>query len=480
MVPGARGLSYDMGPPSPHRPMTLQARARSIGAPATLVVLVLLAHLAAACRPQRPGSPIVGDEIASEPHRLPTGALLDPAGRSFDVGPFPLAMIPAPESDRVVLALNGYRDEGLQIVQPSTGKVLQTLPQPAGFLGVAYDARGKRLYASGGNQDVIYRYDWSGGAATLADSLALAVKEPGRAGTRYPAGLALSRDDRNLFVAENLADSLAVIELASGNVVQRLPAGRYPYGVVVAPDGTVYVSAWGDFEVRVFKRIPAIERPSSRLEAAGAIRVGRHPARLLPTRAGPRLYVASASTDRVSVVDTRAGRVMTELVDTVPGGTGEGSTPNALALSPDGQRLFVAEADNNAVAVFDLSPASSGAGVGIAPDRLAGRIPVGWYPTALLVHGDTLLVASGRARATRSTRVEAPGRGRPAPRPGYTLAQLSGTVSVVPLADASGASLGPLSRRVARANGWDRVAGTPAYPPVEHVIRSEERRVGKE
>jgi DNA-binding beta-propeller fold protein YncE len=252
--------------------------------------------------------------------------------------------------------------------------------------------------------------------------------------------------------------------------VQRLPAGRYPYGVVVAPDGTVYVSAWGDFEVRVFKRIPAIESAATRLEAAGAIRVGRHPSALLLNRDGSRLYVASASTDRVSVVDTKAGRVTTELVDTVPGGTGEGSTPNALALSADGQRLFVAEADNNAVAVFELSPGSSGAGVGIAPDRLAGRIPVQWYPTAILIHGDTLLVANGKGRGTRGNPVDGPGPGRPGPRPGYTLAQLSGTVSVVPLAEAAATALGQLSRRVARANSWDRVAGTPAYPPFEHVI----------
>jgi DNA-binding beta-propeller fold protein YncE len=382
----------------------------------------------------------------------------------------PLAMVSAPETDRVVLALNGYRDEGLQVFQPSTGKVLQTLPQAAGFLGMAFDAAGGTLYVSGGNQDVIYRYDWKAGAATLADSLVLAAKAPRRPGTRYPAGIALSRDDRNLFVAENLADTLAVIELSSGRVVQRLAAGRYPYAVAVAPDGTVYVSAWGGFEVSVFRRIPAIESPASRLEPAGTIRVARHPSALLLNREGTRLFVASASTDRVSVVDTRAGQVITELVDTVPGGTGEGSTPNALALSPSGQRLFVAEADNNAVAVFDLSPATSGAGTGIAPDRLAGRIPVEWYPAALLVRGDTLVVANAKGRGTKPNPQDGPGPGRPGPRPGYTLSQLSGTVSVVPLAGVEGGALAALSARVARANGWGVPHPGPAYPPFQHVI----------
>ena len=447
-----------------------RARLRPIGALAYLDSVVLLAALAA-CRPQPPGSPREGDPISSEPRRLPTGVTLDPAGRSFPVGQMPLAMIPAPEGDRVVLLLNGYRDEGVQVVEPATGRVLQTLVQPAAFIGLAFDAAGKRLYASGGNQDVIYRYDWSGGAATRADSIVLAAKPRSSPGTRYPAGLALSRDDRYLYVAENLVDSLAVIELASGSVVQRLPAGRYPYAVVVGPEGTVYVSAWGGSQVSVFKTIPAIESAASRLEAAGTITVGRHPSALLLSGDGGRLYVASASTDRVSVVDTRAARVVAELVDTVPGGPGEGSTPNALALAPNGRRLYVAEADNNAVAVFDLSSNTSGvvASGGAASDRLAGRIPVEWYPTALLVARDTLLVANGKGRGTAPNQADGPGPGR-VNRGGYTLSQLTGTLSTVPLAGLDSAALRPLALRVARANGWSRAPGTGAYPPFQHVI----------
>jgi DNA-binding beta-propeller fold protein YncE len=327
------------------------------------------------CQPRPPGSPVGGDEITSAPRRLPTGAVLDPEGAVFDVGPFPLAIAPAPEGDRVVLLLNGYREQGLQVVETRTGHILQTVPQPAAFIGLTFDAARHRLYASGGNQDVIYRYDWTAGAARLLDSVVLAVRVPHRSGTRYPAGLALSRDERLLYVAENLADSLAVLDLLSGRVLQRLPAGRYPYGVAVGPDGTVYVSAWGGYEVRSWR--PA----GDRLETGATIPVGRHPSALLLSADGARLYVASASTDRISVVDTRAGRVVGELDDGVPNGPGEGSTPNALALSADGRRLFVAEGDNNAVGVYELA-ANGG--------RLLGRIPVGWYPTALVAQGDTL------------------------------------------------------------------------------------------
>ncbi|HWG34000.1 MAG TPA: YncE family protein, partial [Gemmatimonadaceae bacterium] len=184
---------------------------------------------------------------------LPTGVRLDPAAASVSLGSMPLAMTLSPRGDRVVVLLNGWREQGFQIVDRASGRVVQTVSQAAAFIGVAFSPDGKTLYVSGGNQDVVYRYAWHDGSASLTDSLVLAVKSPRRGGTRYPAGLAPSRDGRLLYVAENLADSLAVIDLASGHVVQRLATERYPYGVVVATDGTVYVSAWGGNTVSVFQ-----------------------------------------------------------------------------------------------------------------------------------------------------------------------------------------------------------------------------------
>ncbi len=81
----------------------------------------------------------------------------------------------------------------------------------------------------------------------------LATKQPNRSGTRYPAQIAFSPDGRFLYVAENLADSLAVVDVASRRVVARYATERYPYGVAVAPDGTVYVSAWGGDVVSAFR-----------------------------------------------------------------------------------------------------------------------------------------------------------------------------------------------------------------------------------
>ncbi|MEO5509288.1 MAG: bifunctional YncE family protein/alkaline phosphatase family protein, partial [Gemmatimonadaceae bacterium] len=392
-----------------------------------------------------------------------------------DVGSMPLTMILSPDGAYAVLLLNGWREQGVQIIERRSGTIVQTLQQPAAFLGLAFTPDGRALYASGGNQDVVYRYAWTGGRATLTDSLVLARKAPRANGTSYPAGFALSPDGRSLYVAENLADSLAVIDLRTGVVVQRFATGRYPYGVVVAPDGTVYVSAWGGSTVSVFH--PA--RNPGRLMDAGRIVVGRHPSALLLNQDGSRLFAASGSTDRVAVVDTRQRRVITELLDSPPEGPAEGSTPNALAITPDGTRLFVAEADNNAVAVFDLGRVTANVAAARGDDLLAGRIPVQWYPAAVLVVGDSLLVANAKGRGTGpNARLPQPGSaaGRANEPRSYTLGQLSGTLTTIPgIVDADTAALRPLSTRVAKANGWDKVRALSSdrrrpYPPFNHVI----------
>lgn len=419
------------------------------------------------------GGPAAAGSVA-QVRRLPTGATLAAVGRRVDLGSFPIAAAPAPDGRHAVIVLSGYRQQGLQVVDLDSGRVVQAVQQPSAFLGAAFSPDGRTLYASGGNQDVVYSYGWDGSRLTPRDSLRLtASRDPVRPqGRRFPAGLAVSPDGSRLYVAENLADSLAVVDVARGEVVQRFPAGLYPYGVVVAPDGIVYVSSWAQRDVYVFEPRDS----GNAVHPAGRISVARHPSAMALSADGRRLFVASASTDRVAVVDTRTREVIAELLDPAPHGPGEGSTPNALALSADGRRLFVAEADNNAVAVFDLSPRTAGTGPEPGGDVLAGRVPTDWYPTDVLTRGDVLIAIAGKGLGT------APNPGLPQPGLGapdsvrianYTLGQLSGTLRIVPgVATARGADLDALSTRVTSANGWDHPPREPGggYPPFRHVI----------
>jgi len=448
------------------------------------IVAALAASLAlASCsRPSGSTSAPPSNQPASlsSTARLPTGVRLDPAGRSTPLGNMPLAALLSPDGHTIVVSHSGWREQGLQIVNRETGALVQKLPQSGAFVGLAFSADGNTLYASGGVTDVVYVYAWRASSttapATLVDSITMATASSAPKdsapppGSRYVAGLALSRDGRMLYVAENLADSIAVVDLASRHIVQRLSTGSYPYAVVAASTGRVYVSDWGAGTVHVFHALA-----SGKLAPERSIDVGRHPSALVLSADGNRLFAASASTDRVAAVDTRAPRVVRWLLDPPPADLAEGSTPDALALSADGTRLYVAEADVNAVAVFDLSPLASGIAQAHGNDSLSGRIPTEWYPTAVLApttsqSADSLIVINGKGRGA--------GPNPTGPRQdvkredddphAYTLGQLNGTLTVLPAA--RGEALGLLSRRVAEANGWT-VQRTPfKYPPIEHVV----------
>ena len=375
---------------------------------------------------------------ATEPKRLPTGAFLDPAARTYPVGNFPLAMVASPDGKQLVLLLNGYRQQAIQVVDTATGEVLQTLDQNAAFLGLTFTPDGKTLFASGGNDDAVYVYRWSDGRAIADGKIELHTKkDPKEDGVAYAAGIATSADGKLLYVAENLGDALAVIDIQTRRLVRRILTDRYPYGVVAAGDA-IYVSCWGDNTLNVIRGTKR-ER----------IDVGRHPSTMLLHKR--RLYVTLGSTDTIAVLDTATGTVIKRLSDAPPAGPQEGSTPNALAMSRNGTRLFVAEADNNAVAVFEN-------------DALIGRIPTEWYPAALVRLGNTVIVANAKGRGTAAN----PDQGtlKHGPTTSYTLGQLNGSMMMFPEAINARA----LSKRVAAANGWTMTRSAPRYPPFRHVL----------
>src|SRR5207248_7693281 len=105
-----------------------------------------------------------------------------------------------------------------------------------------------------------------------------------------------------------------------------------------------------------------------------------------------------------------------------PGAPPEGSTPNGVAFTSDGKRLLVAEADNNAVAVFDT-------GTG----KLLGRVPADWYTTAVAETSGELLIVSGKGHGTHANPDgPVPLTNWPNEKPtAYALGQLNGTLRVL-------------------------------------------------
>src|SRR5947207_13143603 len=89
---------------------------------------------------------------------------------------------------------------------------------------------------------------------------------------------------------------------------------------------------------------------------------------------GKTLYVACANSTQVTVIDLVAGEVVQTIHCALYPQAPNGNTPNSLALTRDGQVLFVATADANNLAVFDVADPRAA--------KPLGFIPTGWYPTS--------------------------------------------------------------------------------------------------
>jgi YVTN family beta-propeller protein len=391
---------------------------------------------------------------------LPTGVRLDAVGDAIELGSMPVGMAVAPEGDKLAVVLSGWREQGLQIVDLKSRRVTQTLPQASAFLGVTFSRDEKELFVSGGNEDAIFCYSWRDGVAAFERKIVLAEKAAGKPAARYPADLAASRVGNYLYVAENVADSLAVVDLATSKVVERFPTDHYPYAVEASANGKVYVAAWAADTVSEFN-----VSSDGHLTPAGKLKVGPRPSALLSNRSGTRLYAALAGVDQIAVIDTARNKLLRTLSDTAPAGPSEGSTPNALALSADESQLFVAEADNNAVAVFDVTGKNADAG----KMRSQGRIPTDWYPTGVAVSGGRLLILNGKGHGSHAN-PDGPIPGEGIKRPlGYDLGQLNGTLRLCPEYVSAGV-LTEYSRRTAAANNWNVQRAPKAYPPFKHVV----------
>jgi YVTN family beta-propeller protein len=368
----------------------------------------------------------------------PVGQRLTPAGTQIEVDDRPLGMALSPNHQLLaVVTGSNFASRALHLIDVSTGTLKQTISINNSFVGVGFSPSGNKIYVGGGTNDVKVFSLTAGGTYAAAVPPTIPVTP----GSPAPSGLSVSPDGTRVYVALNQANAVAVIDTATSAVVTRVAVGTYPYTTVVSADGSkVYVTNWGgkiptasDFTdgmnpvvvdrrtgIPVSGTVSVIDTASNHL--LKTIDVGLHPTGMALSPRGDRVYVTNANSDTVSVIDTfRDAVVKTLSVGGVgPGaGPGEGpgnghgpasaallgASPNAVAVSPDGRTLYVANASQNAVAVVDVN--------GPANDAVRGLIPTGWYPTvvALNATGDELFIGNGYgfgsiAPATR------PGTGR--------------------------------------------------------------------
>jgi YVTN family beta-propeller protein len=398
---------------------------------------------------------------------LPNGRYITPRGRQIETAPHPYGLILSPDrgdgtGQTAITANSGTAPFSISMLRnvfsasPSVRQIPEGTRTQAGvleacFMGLAVSPDNKVVYVAGGQTNKIFMFDLATGDA--AGSINCAVKTAThdyRHG--YIGDMALTRDGKTLFALDQIGFRLMIIDMATKKILHNIPTGRYPFGITLSPDErNVYVANVGVFEYKPFTDLdrkdlkktghayPASKYGSKEMrdgdEKAGIpalgdpnapeafsvwnISLNGSPENNQPTvtakiktgflvgqmvedfpsvgGSSPNsvvateqyVFVSNGNNDCVSVIDVKTNAVVKTIALTPDPRLGKlrGLIPFGLALSPDGKRLFVAEAGINAVAVIDVPTLA-----------VIGHLPTGWFPSKLKVSADgkKLVVANAK------------------------------------------------------------------------------------
>ncbi len=365
---------------------------------------------------------------------LPNGWRLTPAGRHVELADYVLNLTPSPDGKSIVALHCGHGPHGLAVIDPATMKIVQKVPLKSAWLGLAWAPDGRTLYASGGNGESkskptaapVYAFAFRDGR--LSDAPVREFKHRLPAKGIYWSGLVHHPTKPLLFAANRgtqpTPGHVVVFDTNTGERVGEMPTEIHPYDVVLDPAGdTLFVSNWGSRSVSILD--------TKTLKTRGTVRVGYNPNDMVLAPDG-RLLVACSNENSVYVIDTRTLQPIEVIATAMYKLAPVGSTPNALALDRSGKMLFVANADNNNVAVVNLAEREV--------SSVVGFIPVAWYPASLALapDGQSLYVGSAKGLGSYAnlggprSPLASPASGK---RDEHVARLQRGSVSVVPLQD---------------------------------------------
>ncbi|MGW0582773.1 beta-N-acetylglucosaminidase domain-containing protein [Streptomyces sp. NPDC002920] len=155
-----------------------------------------------------------------------------------------------------------------------------------------------------------------------------------------PGEVVVSADGRTAYAANQGANSVSVIDVASGTVTGTVAVGRVPAGLALTPDGgTLWVANYTDGTVQPID--------TGTLTAGTAVPVGGGPENMAVTPDGSTLYVADIHDATVTPVDlaTRTAEAAIPV----------GPSPFNVVAAPDGRTVYVSNSGGSTVTPIDTA-----------------------------------------------------------------------------------------------------------------------------
>jgi YVTN family beta-propeller protein len=388
---------------------------------------------------------------------LPNGRVVKPFGKFVVTAPHPYGLALSPDGRMAVTANSGTGPFSLSVVRNldvQTPDVTQIPPGAntdegvlnAVFMGLAFLSDNRTLVVSGGDDGTVMLWDVVTGTRNATISCNVAVNGVPYADS-YIGDLVLSHDGRTVYAVDQANFRLIVLDIVEQAVVASVPVGRYPFGVALSPDEkTVYVANVGMFEYQPVegydgtegtaldfppfafgtqeaeegvtlpdgRRVPGLGDPNApesfsvwavdtaSRQVVAKVKTGALVGELvegIPAVGGSSpnsiavsddyVFVSNGSNDSVTVISRRTNAVVTDIPFKLHPAINSlrGMIPFGVALSPDGTRLYVAMSGINAVAVVDTRLLA-----------VRGYVPTAWFPSKLKVtpDGKQLVIANAK------------------------------------------------------------------------------------
>jgi 6-phosphogluconolactonase len=230
-----------------------------------------------------------------------------------------------------------------------------------------------------------------------------------------PSSIAVTPSERFLFVTSYVSDGKVAgfaMDPTTGALTpvpgSPFVAGKSPYRVTIAPSGRfVYTANYGSNDVSAFSINPI----SGTLTAVpgSPFATGTHPYKVALSPSGAFAYVANSVSRNITAFRVDAGTGALSPVAgspfVVPGasqdgsGVGLGAGPHAVAVGPNGQYLYVANAYSYTVGVYAIDPTSGSLTAIAGSPFAAAQAP---WDLAVSASGQHLYVANGGAYPGRT------------------------------------------------------------------------------
>lgn len=241
------------------------------------------------------------------------------------------------------------------------------------------------LYAPGGKMLVdpvrprLYVADFGGNSVVVIDTLQGTLVGRIFTGSK-PYGLAIGQDGRTLYVANSGGSEITLVDLEKGTPLGRIPLSFRPFDVAPGPGGKILVTAAGGVRTNV-RAIDVRRHMELAIEgnplAGGAV--------LTTANGGERGFVVERGDASAALFALQGTRRLVPAV--VNDAEVLGANVQDVALSPDGNRLYVASPSLRHVSVLDA--------VSLRP---LGQLEVGSSPVAVSLNPDgrTAYVCHGK------------------------------------------------------------------------------------